>query len=286
MTYPSPSPAPTAAAAQAQSDLSNLLAANGITIGAPASSSAGNLPVPTRTPLDESRTLFESGGFSDARDSYYAAQGAPSGIALRPQSAAYLDVMRMSDDDLLALGKRLVDAGLLRSNWTRDDIEAAWTKLVDKAAQRHQANPNSDLTPEDMIDLYGGNGTLSSGPNVSTVVTKDVQISDANTARSLLENMLTDALGRAPTGKEADDFQSALNEAQTKNPAITSTSTSYDAAGNETGRTNTSSGGVDTGAFTQQYRDTSVDNTKEYASYQAATTHSNALVQAIKGPFG
>lgn len=199
-----------------------------------------------------------------------------------------LDVQRMSDDELAALGKRLVAAHLLPPDWAlsggRDAIEKVWGDLVDRAADYHQANPTTDLTPQDMIDLYSGQS--ADGKNAGTTTSTSTsygQPMTADAARRKLESMMTAALGRAPTGKEADDFQAALNEAQANNPSTTVTTTGKDASGNTTSTTRPS-GGFNPDDFANTYAREHVQNTDEYRHYQAATTYYQALLGAIKGP--
>lgn len=196
---------------------------------------------------------------------------------LRGQTDVTRDILRMSGDERDALGQKLVDAGMLTIGYTRDQLETAWGNLVQRAADYHQANPDTNLTPEDMISQYGSAGK---GPTVKDVVNTTAQLSSATQARALLESMLTQSLGRAPTGKEADDFQAALNDAQTKNPVVQHITSTYDAANNETNRSTTQTGGLDASGFADRYAKTGA-NTAEYRSYQAATTYYAALQQAM-----
>lgn len=245
---------------------------------------------------NESGALFQSGAaFSDARDSYTAGKGTSPGIdTTRPSSQVYMDVKRMSDQDLEALGTRLVSAGALAPGWTRADIEKEWGTLVGYAADWHTANPTSNLTPEDMIDLYYGSGANGGQPasTVQNYVTSKIDLSDPYTARALISNALQDALGRKPSGKEADDFQAALNAAQTASPTITNQTINTSPANldpNGMGYKNTQttvSGGVNANDFAQQYEANNLAQTAEYKHYQAATTYYNALLQGISGPGG
>jgi hypothetical protein len=63
----------------------------------------------------------------------------------------------------------------------------------------------------------GGDG----GPKVR----KDIRISDASTARTLINAVLQDALGRGATKEELEKYTSALQKAQKASPTVTTYST-------------------------------------------------------------
>lgn len=294
---PTPAPTPSPAAGTSLNDLLAQIASGGGT----AAANPSDPPVPSWNMLNEQRALFPgttgSGstageGFSDARDTYNASHGAKV-TTDRTQSQVTADVLRMSDADLDALRQRLINAGLLPQGTTaRADVEQAWGKLVQRAADWHAANPNSSLTPEDMIDIYGNSGGSKGGATTENYVTKKIQLSDPFTARALLANVLTTALGRNPTGKEQDDFQAALNAAQYANPEVTTQTIDNSPANldpNGMGYKNTSTtvtGGVNPNDFANEYATKNVDQSAEYRNYQAATTYAPALLQAIRGPYG
>lgn len=281
---PTPSPAPTGSVAGlgivSQEEVAAAMAEAGIV---PGQSRKKTLYVPSR--FSGNRGTLP--GPPDAQGNTTEIQ--TSGVlAIRDAEDVQRDVRRMSGSELDALARKLVDAGVLEEDYTRLDLEKAWENLVGLASDWYLANPDSILTPEDMIDLYGGPngrglaGGAKSKPSVRTVVDKQVDLSSADDARAMLERMLYEHLGRRPTGREADDFQAALNEAQRKNPATVTTTTNYDAEGYKTGSSATRSGGFDAGAFAESYAREG-DNEKEYAQYQAATTYFDALMAAIKG---
>lgn len=206
----------------------------------------------------------------------YAKTSRPPGLST--VGAVSLETRRMDDPKLEHLAKRLIAAGLLQPDYTRTDIEGVWDKLTVYAADWHEANPDSRLTPEDMIDIYAGrgDGSLSGAPGKA--VRREVNLSDSTQAWGLLRDVIRNELGRNPTDAEVDDFQAALNTAQTKAPVVTSTTTTTDAAGNSTVNS-TRSGGMDSQGYTQKYVED--QNAKEHAAYQSATTYFNAFTDAI-----
>lgn len=206
----------------------------------------------------------------------YAKTTRPPGLSTL--GAVSLETRRMDDPKLTHLAERMVAAGLLQPDYTRSDVEAVWDKLTVYAADWHQANPDSRLTPEDMIDIYKGRGEGAVSGTPGKAIRRDVQLSDSTQAWGLLRDVIRNELGRNPTDAEVDDFQSALNTAQTKAPVITTATTTTDAAGNSTVN-QTKTGGMDEAGFTQKYTEDS--HAKEHAAYQAATTYFSAFQDAI-----
>lgn len=191
-------------------------------------------------------------------------------VTNRKMSDVALDAQRMTDGELDALAKRLQDAGLLPRNTvpSREDIEGAWTDLVGKAAKYKIANPDSNLTPEDMIDLYGGQRLLDSKQTAPTLAT-------AEGARTMLTSMMSTSLGRDPTQKEADDFQAALNSALA-NPSLAPDASYVDPASGKLT--------LNPSDFQDEYKREHLQGSDEYAHFQAATTYYKQLLDTIKSP--
>lgn len=240
---------------------------------------------------------------------------------LRDADAVSAEALKMPAAQATKLAGQMQAVGLLDEGpVTRVDFEKAWDHLVGLALRWHGANPKSMLTPYDMLDLYygdggshqdgakvpgpfSGHGVASKVPKASKVVTRELTLATNDDARSLLGNMLTRELGRRPSAKEVDNFQAALNEAQTKNPFVTTQATgraglgprgesqdtqTFDQNGKPMGSatSTTKTGGVDPQQFAdryfqQHYQEGGLDS--EYGAYQAATTYMSALMQALKG---
>jgi hypothetical protein len=207
---------------------------------------------------------------------------------LRNADDVYLDLLRMSPEQFATIAQQMVDAGMLDENPTREQVESVWKNLIGKAADYHDANPNSMLTPIDMLKLYGVDKDNPQSPKISEVVSRTRDLSSNSDARALLARAATDALGRRPTQKEIDDLQVALNDAQTKNPVVTTTRTTLDASGDAKSQDTTRTGGVDASAITDKFvrGGDNPDPNSEYGQYQAASTYYNALLQALRGPVG
>lgn len=98
-----------------------------------------------------------------------------------------------------------------------------------------------DLTSylKDIADTRAGMGSGDGGPSIR----KNVRISDASTARTLINAVLQDALGRGATKEELEKYTSALQKAQKASPTVTT----YSTAGDVTSATTT--GGINEQQF-------------------------------------
>lgn len=200
--------------------------------------------------------------------------------------AAKNRVIQMTTQEQEDLASKMVAAGMLDATWSMDDLLEVWDKLVDKASRYYDAKV--EMTPFDLIEMsrkeMESRGiTPGTAATPQRVMDSSVELSNSTQAWDLLRKMLRSELGRNPTDSEVDSYQAALNEAQTRAPVLTDTTSTTDAAGNRTVSA-TRSGGLDPEAFTQKYIEE--NHEKEYGSYQAATTYYNALMDAIKRPTG
>jgi hypothetical protein len=92
---------------------------------------------------------------------------------------------------------------------------------------------------KDIADTRAGMGSGDGGPNIR----KDIRISDETTARTLINTVLQDALGRGATKEELEKYTSALQKAQKAAPTVTT----YSTAGDVTSATTT--GGINEQQF-------------------------------------
>jgi hypothetical protein len=83
--------------------------------------------------------------------------------------------------------------------------------------------------------------SLGDGDGIN--VRKDVRIADETTARTLINAVLKDALGRGATKEELKKYTSLLQQAQRDAPTVTTTNISGDVASYQT------TGGLDEGQF-------------------------------------
>lgn len=104
-----------------------------------------------------------------------------------------------------------------------------------------------------------GGGGGSTGPTVS----RQIRITDRDTARSYLRSYMKDELGRDPTETELDVFVGSLNGAERANPTVTTTTV----AGNT--QTSETIAGLNPSAYSENYAQKDVAP-QERGQYQGA----------------
>lgn len=174
------------------------------------------------------------------------------------------------------LADRLIQSGMLPESYTQAQLFDAWEGLVRQTANFNAAGKT--VTPWDVIGLMSagpGGGGIGATPH--TVVRREVRLSSPDEAEGVLRQVLSAALGRAPTGAELDNFTAQLNSAQRANPEINTSR--YNAEGYLTSSTTT--GGVDPGVRARHY----AEQNPEYGAYQAVATYFPMLEQALESPF-
>lgn len=277
-------------------DLAAKLASEGVDLGAALAGVTGPTTTAKATPkvFWGSKPSVPLPGLGGDRGVPYKAGNTGSSISLgstepvrdvRDVDQAKLDILKWSDPEMEDLAQKLIAAGMLPQEYTRMQLETAWENMVDLAARYQEVG--KDVSPWDVIDLYGGTNILTgkpTKPTVSTVVQRQATLSDPEEAQRVLNDALSNQLGRRATPQEMDDFTAALNSAQRANPVVNTQTTSTDAKGN-TVIDSTATGGVDIAGFTDKYGRTG-DHEAEYGHYQAATTYMNALFNAIQSPVG
>lgn len=250
---------------------------------------------PSPAPPHPDTLMLTGKAMDDAREAYRRWEAEQSGQAnlgpigslLKDAEDVQLEVLRMSDKERADLGARLVAVGMLEEGYNKLDLKKAWAQLVGDAVDENLANPQAMLTPYDMIDNYkaaDGSDTGPGGtPKLSNAITRDVQLTTNADARKLLRSMMSAGLGRMPTSVEVDRFQARLNAAQSANPTVTTRTGADD--GTTSTVSNIQTGGIDPQGFAQD-EVISTDPESEYGRYQQATTYTNALLAAIRGPGG
>lgn len=171
--------------------------------------------------------------------------------------------------------KILLDNGIIEPgqyNW--ETLKKAWADAVAGAAELYAAGKK--VTPEQYVELYVGSkgiGGVGGGGGPTTTTRTDITRFDDLDAKATAEDAYGALLGRAPTRREREALHAAMNAYAKQHPAISTTTT--DADGNST---TVSKGGV--GNIGQIVEDR-VKAKPEYAAYQAATTITNWVEQAL-----
>jgi hypothetical protein len=150
----------------------------------------------------------------------------------------------MSEPDRKILAQRLKNAGykVSVSGKYSSKLLEAYSNASMATALQNQNIPDQRFTVGQYLDqeaaarLAAGDGD---GPNIR----KDVRIYDETTARTLINAVLQDALGRGATKEELKKYTSALQKAQQASPTVTT----YSTAGDVTSAATT--GGIDEQQF-------------------------------------
>lgn len=151
-------------------------------------------------------------------------QGYQSTGTVANQDAVTL--FEMSESDRKILAQRLKNAGYKVSVTGKysDSLLSAYTTASMKATLQSQMvgqpfTVGQYLDQETAARIADGSG--DGGPTIR----KDIRISDAPTARTLINAVLRDALGRGATKEELQKYTSALQKAQKASPTVTTYST-------------------------------------------------------------
>jgi len=209
--------------------------------------------------------------------------------------------------------KQFVNQGILNKNpdfgpnMGMPEIISAWDNAVKASFEWNQGSaPGARVwTPQDVLDSYSGQkgqfGTVKQGewmvdaqtgervkylgPTSRTSTTRQINLSSAGDVQALTTQVLTQALGRAPTPKEIAQYKATLNAAEKANPQVTTTKSQLipDAAtGSVTigNQSSTTTGGLSSAAE-QAMVQNQAQASPEYAKYQSATTYFNSLLNLL-----
>lgn len=199
-----------------------------------------------------------------------------------------------------------------------DDLRSVWETAIQYSANKYSAG--SKKTPWEMIPLMGGSWqggggeadrsrtmtqTMHEAGRTVTETATQVDISNPEQSRALVQDVLSRALGRWATGDELAEFVGTLNTYQRENPSVsTRTSTTTPQTTTQTttqngeGTTSTSNtetvGGETTSSTTNQQGATAEGGQQllleeameapDYGAYQASTTYYDALLGALAAP--
>lgn len=176
-----------------------------------------------------------------------------------------------------ALVRRLVSLGLIdesdRSNMPLiDDI---WNEAVDLSMKMTAAG--RPMNPWTALALLGGESRRGRGGGgfTGTRSTPRVDLTDPISAKALVNETLSQYLGRNATDEEIRRFTATLNAAERANPVVETTTYKDGQA-----VSSVVSGGLDR----RQVVTDEAMKLPEYGAVQAATTYFQALVDALSSP--
>lgn len=200
---------------------------------------------------------------------------------------AYDEWDRMSPDRQREFALMLERLGYIEpGKYDYADLRKYWNNGVDEVAQIYRAS-GRQVTPQGYYGLAesitGSQAADQSGPTKSTSTSTSVSFSTKGEARALITDAFRSELGRDPSRREVRAFYRALHAKQRKSPStVTQTARASGPEGNrKTRQSSTSTGGVETGAFTQNYIDDRYD--AEQDSRATATEYYDALLGLAGG---
>lgn len=218
----------------------------------------------------------------------------------RPESEAREQVTEwFGTEDFNKWGDYLLGLGLVDENDSRnfEALDNAWKEAA--ALSARMWSRGKQVSPWQAARILAGGGGAGgsggsgsprygtadpfTGSRVSRSTSRNVDLSDPMTAKAIVNDVLSNALGRAATPEELEAFRSTLNAAERENPSITeSTTTSNFDDGVEvsSSTSSTTSGGI-TAAGRQQVLQDEAMAKPEYGAYQAAATYFNALLGSL-----
>jgi len=130
--------------------------------------------------------------------------------------------------------KAAIQAGLLPRDADYFQAKQLWLALVSESADKTKAGQK--MSPWDVLSFIGGDPRLAQQegePKAKTVTTVNSQVSitDPESARALVQDVLSSNLGRRATQEELDDFVTTLRSYEKANPAVQTTTTRYNKQG-------------------------------------------------------
>ena len=192
---------------------------------------------------------------------------------------------RFSAKQKASFRAKLLAASMIKATDGPDAEAAVWAGLVTMSSKYTDAR-NQGVSPWDVLAMYAPTNPKR-GARVDgsyTTTSSEVNLTDPETAKAIINRALTDTLGREATPSESKLFRTALAAKEKDNPN-TRTTTQTIKGGLVTGSTSTAGGGVSADAMQQMAQDQG-KGSSEYGAHQAATTYYNAMVQALGSTVG
>lgn len=210
-----------------------------------------------------------------------------------------------SNPDML---KQFINTGILNkvpgfhAGMGMDQVFDVWDNMLQSSWAINQKGSGKKWSPWDVLNSYanpkGTYGTVRQGdwlydaatgqkikyvgPRSKTTTSRDVNLSSAEDVKALTTQVLTQALGRAPTTAEVAQYRSTINAQESANPTVTTTTQTLNDQGEAVSQSSKTTGGFDAAAQQQLVQD-QASQTPEYAKYQGGTTYWNALMQMMTG---
>jgi hypothetical protein len=203
--------------------------------------------------------------------------------------------------------KQFINAGILNKlpgfkvGMGMPEVMSTWDDLVQSAIAFSAADPNKKWTPWDVMNSYKNDGQFGTirkgdweydaatgekvkyvGPKTKTVSSKTVDLSSPEDVQAITTQVLTQALGRAPTAKELATYKATINGYEKANPTVSTQTQTLNDMGEIVNTSTVNSGGT-TAQGKAALVEEQAKKGPEYGKYQSATTYYNAMMQMITG---
>ncbi|HEY6022252.1 MAG TPA: hypothetical protein VIY48_21005 [Candidatus Paceibacterota bacterium] len=171
-------------------------------------------------------------------------------------------------------------AGFNASGMSDSQLASAWADYAGQAARYYQQGSGQKLTPWDILakDMQQREAAQ---PRTVTSTSSSSNMSTSEDAHAIFMQAAQSLLGRDPTKTEISSFRKKLNEYESANPTVTTTTSNY------VGQDLKSQSSKTTGGVSADTRNMmAMENAKsqpEFGAYQAATTYMDALMKTISG---
>jgi len=203
--------------------------------------------------------VYDSGAISTSSDVYQSVENL-SKIDYQALPQNFKDTLRRQ-------ASKFYGAGMMDSY-----LNGFWTQQVNAAAQ-YQARTGERVSPVELYDYLSRNNPAAgaagaAGKGGASAPTKAVNLTDPDTANTLLDQALGTYIGRAANDTEKQMFRKALKEHELKNPSKTTIQ----------GDTAIKSGGSNSATFAKDF----AQQQEGSAEFTAATSLMDTFIDALK----
>jgi len=202
--------------------------------------------------------VYDSGAISASSDVYQSVENL--------SKVDYQALPQNFKDTLRRQASKFYGAGMMDSY-----LNGFWVQQVNAAAQ-YQSRTGERVSPVELYDYLSRNSANSmegaAGKGGASAPTKAVNLTDPDTANTLLDQALGTYIGRAANDTEKQMFRKALKEHELKNPSKTTVQ----------GDTAIKSGGSNSATFAKDF----AQQQEGSAEFVAATSLMDTFIDALK----
>ncbi len=219
--------------------------------------------------------------YDSATHAYMGAKRLPNGRivdTLLPLGDANTSFMFLGSEERKTLYDQM-DKWYGKDRWDKSYVPKFYGRAVKASAYQYTYNQKK-ITPLDAYafivaeDARAGASAVSGGGGgaVSRSVSTQVNLTDPGSARKLVDDALSQYLGRRANPNEQAKFFKALNVMERESPVVTTSTRSGSSA------STVSEGGFNPSTFADEW----ARGQQGSGEYQAATTYLNAFIDSLK----